>query len=673
MLLKRIVWLARRLSRIYPAEVPFRVAGMATAVLRRIGLGGADRVPPANWDGRNGGPWVSVPEEAVAAEVVGVANDILVDKLEVFGRPIVFVDGCPRWNVDPASGLSLPMTFGLFIDFRHLAHSVDIKFLWELNRHLWFVPLAQAFALTSDEKYLVKLGRLLDSWLNECPYPQGANWSSPVEHGIRLINWSIVWHLIGGRQSRLFAHDHGQLLLNRWLVAIYQHIHFARDNYSFHSSADNHLIGEAAGVYVGAKTWNLWPMVGSWAQDAKRILEAEMAKQFSEDGVNREQAVCYHKFSLEFLMAAGLCGRACSDDFSADFWRRMESAVGFLAAMADCQWHLPGIGDADDGKVYCLDGRADFNPYRSLVATAALLFDRADYFGKAGVLDNQTRWLVPTASTAWRDVRFQDWCNTLPTNFTQGGYIVTGVQLHSQRELRLTMDVGPLGYNRIAGHGHADALSILLSCGGQDFLVDPGTYCYNSAPELRHYFRGTTAHNTATVDDLDQSIYGGSFLWLRDVSTTIHRLSDDGVRFVIEASHDGYLRLPDPVRHFRRLTLDRNLREILVEDWLDCSKPHLCCFHWHFAPECRVERSGESWLVQREAGSLGVHLPRNISSSELVVGRDTPPLGWYSGRFYEHQATSTLVLRATPAPAEIVATRFLLSPNTTSSVERQDI
>nr|WP_301549495.1 heparinase II/III family protein [Duganella sp. BJB1802] len=87
------------------------------------------------------------------------------------------------------------------IDFRHLGDGLDIKYLWELNRHVWWVPLAQAWQVSGQARYLALLGRLIDSWLDACPYARGANWSSPVEHGIRLINWSIVWHLTGGRRA----------------------------------------------------------------------------------------------------------------------------------------------------------------------------------------------------------------------------------------------------------------------------------------------------------------------------------------------------------------------------------------------------------------------------------------------------------------------------------------
>jgi hypothetical protein len=664
MLLRRIIWLVRRLSRIYPAEIPFRIAGAATAVLRRTGLGSADKVPQVNWNGCKESAWVSVPRDAVTADAIGVADDILTDKVEVFGRPVILVDGCPRWNVDPLNGIPLPMTFGLFIDFRHLAHSIDIKFLWELNRHLWLVPLAQAFALTSEEKYLIKLGRLLQSWLDECPYPLGANWSSPVEHGIRLINWSIIWHLIGGKQSRLFNGNAGQQLLDKWLKSIYQHIHFARDNYSFYSSADNHLIGEAAGVFVGAKTWNLWPVAASWAKEARGILETEVLKQFSDDGVNREQAICYHKFSLEFLLAAGLAARAAGEDFSDPYWRRISKAVEFLTVMADCQWRLPNIGDADDGKVFCLDPSKDFNPYRSIVALSGLILDDAYFASKAGGIDDQTRWLV--ASNQIRATP-PSALNPYPTQpqFIEGGYVVAGRNLHKADEWRLIMDVGALGFNRIAGHGHADALSVLVSYAGRAFLVDSGTYCYNTDPSYRRYFRGTSAHNCVMIDGLDQAEYGGSFLWLHDVNSRVHELTDDGRCMIVLASHDGYMRLKDPVRHYRRLTMNRDLLEAKVEDWVECKHGHSGNLFWHLAPDCFLDKSDVGWIAQNSTGRLEISIDAPTFSAEVLCGEESPPMGWYSRHFYDKQKTNVIVASGALAPSKVVTTQLRIFPTAT--------
>ena len=67
-------------------------------------------------------------------------------------------------------------------------------------------------------------------------------------------------------------------------------------------------------------------------------------------------------------------------------------------------------------------------------------------------------------------------------------------------EVLLVADAAPLPFLSIAAHGHADCLSFVLSLGGVQVLVDPGTYCYHSDPKWREYFKGTSAHNTVRVD-----------------------------------------------------------------------------------------------------------------------------------------------------------------------------
>ena len=518
-------------------------------------------------------------------------------KLEAFGQKVHLNEGIPDWNCDPVTCTRIDSTFGLFIDFRHIGEGVDIKFLWEVNRHLWWVPLAQNYALTRDRRCLDRLGRLLGSWLDACPYAQGANWSSPVEHGIRLINWSLVWQLIGGVASPLFEGADGRRLLDRWLTSIYQHVRFASDNYSFYSSADNHLIGEAAGVYVAAQTWDRWAQTRRLRSEAKAILEREALLQFSHDGVNMEQAICYQKFSLQFLIASGLSARVNGDEFSAAFWSRIEKAVSFLASMMDSAGNMPAFGDADDGEVWGLGHGAEVNSYGSMLAIGAALFDRSDLQAKAQscgagseVLVSWLTGLVPPSAdpVAMRG---------LPSRFEEGGYVLLGQALHSGDEFRVTLDCGALGYNRIAGHGHADALSVLVNWGGVPLLVDPGTYCYNASPEYRHFFRGTHAHNTLVVDDCDQSEYGASFLWLRDVASTLIREPERGPHSV-HASHDGYKRLADSVVHHRRVTLEGDGGPLVIEDWLECKQSHDVELLWHAASGAALTWNGsETWRL----------------------------------------------------------------------------
>ncbi|MEP7297022.1 MAG: alginate lyase family protein [Burkholderiales bacterium] len=653
----RLTWLVRRLSRMYWQEVPYRALAVVRGFAQSKGRFSATVVPTEAADARWGASWCAVPDERGDARLIEAAARALMDgKLDVFGQSVPMRNGIPDWNADPVTGTSIGATFGLSIDFRHIGKGVDIKFLWEVNRHLWWVPLAQHYALSGDPRCLDRIGQLLSSWLDACPYAQGANWSSPVEHGIRLINWSLVWQLIGGSDSPLFKGDDGRKLLDRWLESIYQHMRFASDNYSFYSSADNHLIGEAAGVYVASQVWDRWSQSRRMRRDAKAILERETLLQFSHDGVNLEQASCYHKFSLQFLLASGLCARANGDDFSPQFWSRIEAATSFMASMMDSRGHVPSIGDSDDGEVWCLGHGSEFNSYRSIVAIGAALFQRRDLQAKvestgAGA-DSQVAWLrslvpPPADMIAMR---------SLPSRFDAGGYAILGDALHTADEFRVTFDCGPLGYNRIAGHGHADALSVLVSWSGVPLFVDPGTYCYNAAPEYRHFFRGTHAHNTLVVDGRDQSDYGASFLWLRDVESSV---TDElaAARQSVHASHDGYTRLADPVVHHRRVTLGEGSEPLVIEDWIECAQPHDVEMFWHAALGAALTPLGTaSWRLVAQGREIGLTLEGHELTTEVIEGRESPPQGWVSSRFYERSAAPVIAARTRLSPGQVLRT-----------------
>ena len=653
----RFTWLLRRLRRMYWQEVPYRAGAVVRGILQSRGHFAANVVPSEASDARWGRSWCALPVAPSSfAQVHEEAARLMAGEFKVFGQPVEMNSGVPDWNSDPVSGVRVPSSFGLFIDFRHIGDGVDIKFLWEVNRHLWWVALAQEYASTGSRPCLDRLGRLLDSWLEACPYAQGANWSSPVEHGIRLINWSLVWQLIGGADSPLFEGEQGKLLLARWLKSIYQHMRFASDNYSLYSSADNHLIGEAAGVYVAAHTWDRWPETRRLRAHAKAILARETLLQFSADGVNREQALCYHKFSLQFLIASGLCARANRDDLSAAFWSRIEASVTFLASMMDCAGHLPAIGDSDDGEVWRLGQGADFNSYVSMVAIGAAIFKRGDLQAKAlscsAGADQQLPWLtalVPPSPDAGA-------MQNLPSRFDEGGYTILGEHLHSPEEFRAVFDCGPLGSNRIAGHGHADALSLTVGWRGVQLLVDSGTYCYNVAPQFRRFFRGTHAHNTLVVDGSDQSEYGASFLWLRDVDCNLAHEPAAPLQS-IHANHDGYERLADPVTHHRRVTLDAADDGLLIEDWLECRRPHDVELLWHAAAGATLTPTAcSTWRLEAQGCRLGLAIGGADFKAEVIEGRESPPQGWVSSRFYERSPAPVLAVKTRLSPRQVLRT-----------------
>jgi hypothetical protein len=628
-----LAWYWNRLKCMSAGEIGFRVCQLLTARLQRAGFSTVRRVPRFETRGGAGAAFVAPGFTAGGARYTAAADAVLAGKLRVFGSEYRF-SSTPNWNRDPKTGTVAPLAFGKTLNYRDESLVGDIKYLWEPNRHLHLVTLAQAYTQTKERRYVDALRAHVESWLDGCPYLRGPNWTSSLELAIRLINWSIAWQLIGGFESSAFSGSSGLQFRERWLRSIYQHMHFVRGHFSRYSSANNHLIGEAAGLFVGAVTWPYWKECRRWADVAQRLLEREARLQNAPDGVNREQAISYQQFVLDFLVIPALAGRAYGQEFSRDYWQRIEAMVEYLASIMDAGGHVPMIGDADDGYAVRLSQEPDFCPYRSLLATGAILFRRGDFKAKAGKLDDKTRWLL--GANAERDYEaLPSEPGALPVRraFADGGYYILGCDFETDQEIRAIVDAGSLGYLSIAAHGHADALAFTLSVGGREFLVDPGTYAYHTQRKWRDYFRGTAAHNTVVVDGENQSVIGGNFMWLRKAVARcdIWEGTAEVDRFV--GTHDGYERFEDPVRHRREIRLDKHLRHFFVTDTLECRGAHRVECFWHFSEDCAVTVDGNVLTAVNDGRRIRMFLSDPKLRFDLCRGQSEPPCGWISRSF----------------------------------------
>ncbi|MES2126781.1 MAG: alginate lyase family protein [Pseudomonadota bacterium] len=640
-------WLWRRLTCMSLAEVVYRVQqvavsrwarhrllGVAAPAAQLAGMAAAAQLPPQGMDAR------AYVEEADA---------ILAGQVILFAARRFDVGPVPQWNQDPLSGISGPTSYGPAIDItrRHLVG--DIKHVWELNRHMHLVRLAQAFVLTGERRHADGLAHQLRSWLDQCPPLQGPNWTSSLELGIRLINWSMIWQLMGA-EGVLFEGVEGARLRIDWLASIHAHCCFIERHFSRHSSANNHLAGELAGLFVAAQTWPCWPQSARWRLQARRELEAQARLQHAADGVNREQAFSYQVFTAEFLLVAGLAGERAGEPFSEGYWAVLRRGIDFLAALRDTGGNVPMVGDADDGIVFRLEPGAVSDRPGMLIGLGAILFGRPE----PGPRSDSARWLLGEAPQVRADSE-----GSSTWDFGTGGYLLFGTRFGEPTEIKGMVDCGPLGYLGIAAHGHADALALTLSVCGEPCLVDPGTYSYWQELKWRDYFRGTSAHNTVRVDRQDQSLSGGRFMWTRKAAVTLERKPSGPEQFRLRAAHDGYARLRDPVRHVRSVDFDAAAATLHVVDQLQAAGSHLAEQFWHFAPGMEVRLDGARITVKGrrfrleglfEGGGLGL---------ELVRGSDDPPLGWYSAA-YEHKEPCTVLRVNTTQIDQALRARFTI-------------
>ena len=643
-----LAWKINRLKLMGPAEVVWRMHQLARRKAAAMGLGLASYPPVPALD-RFGAAFLAAPAGVDAAALCMAADSLLAGRWNVFaleGAPLGFP---PQWNRDPRTGTTAPMAPGPSIDYRDASLVGDIKYLWEPSRHLELVTLAQAWRCTGERKYRDGARTLLISWLDQCPYPQGVHWASSLELGVRLLNWSAAWQLLAGSLDDDWRH--------RWLNAVYKHCHFISHHLSRHSSANNHLLGEYMGLYIASLQWPCWPESVRWRTVAERGLAEQGLQQNWEDGVNKEQAIYYHHEVMDMMLHCQLAAQANGCSFPAEWLQRLESMAEFLAAVMDVGGNVPMTGDADDARMLRLDASAA-PPYRSLLASAALLFERADFKAKAGALDDRNRWLFADADARWAALPspMPGAQETPRIAFPQGGYYLLGKDFGTPREVRMVVDCGPLGYLSLAAHGHADALSFTLSMGGQEMLVDPGTYAYHTHRQWRDYFRSTAAHNTVQIDGLDQSEIGGNFMWLHKAGAVA--LSHDATHF-FEGKQDGYMRLRDPVMHRRIIRYDSKRNAVNVEDILECSGEHEVALHWHFAEGCHAETVGQTLHIARR--DKGLHMSCHFGNGPQLHCASTAPIaGWISRSFDSKAGIATAAWRGTIRGTSTIVTEITL-------------
>ncbi len=653
-----LAWKVNRLKLMGVPEILWRVQQLAQKKASKVGIGLA-HTPPAPAMARFGATFIGDPAQGVDVAALRAAADaILAGRWNVFAMRGLSLGFPPQWNRDPKTGTVAPMKLGKAIDYRRESVVGDIKYLWEPSRHLELVTLALAWRATGDQRYAAGARLLLESWFDQCPYPIGVHWTSSLELAVRLLNWAFAWQLLGGADSALFKGDDGKRFQRRWLDNIYQHCHFIRGYFSRHSSANNHLFGEYMGLFVASVQWPCWPESARWEALARRGIEAEAMEQNFADGVNKEQAIYYQHEVMDMMLLCHRIGLSNGAGFSLAYLERLERLAEFVAALMDVGGNVPMTGDADDAQMVRLSYEAGWSPYRSLLASCALLFRRGDFKRKAGGLDDKNRWLFGAGGIGQWDALAE--APERPVlAFPKGGYYLLGKNFGKSGEVRIVVDCAPLGYLSIAAHGHADALSFTLSAGGEELLIDPGTYAYHTQKAWRDYFRSTAAHNTVQVDGQDQSEIGGNFMWLRKANARLLAHSIDADLQQFEGEHDGYRRMADPVLHRRIIRFDANCNAVVVKDILECRGDHDIALHWHFGENCRVEADGEDLVASGRHSGLRMRCTFG-DRPELLRCSEAPISGWISRRFDEKAAITTAVWRGRIGGTTEIETRITL-------------
>ncbi|MET7985006.1 alginate lyase family protein [Streptomyces sp. NPDC005281] len=631
-------WYLRRLSRMGPREVGGRVGDTVRRRRWRSALPDCPGVRGARFTAvLPSGTMDAVPPDA-AKRLLAEADRLMDGHGEFFGVDRADLAD-PDWSYDPKTGRRAPDGYAFDVPYRDENAVGDIKQIWEPSRHQYLTVLAAAYAVTGDERYAERVAEQLRSWWAANAPLRGVHWTSGIELGIRLLSWVWIRRLLDGWTGAAALFEDNPVALNQ----IWHHQRWLAAFPSRGSSANNHVIAEAAGQFAAACAFGWFPSSARWRTDAMRSLDRQLRGNTFGSGLNRELATEYHGLVLELGLAAVAEADAADVPVPAPVRLVLLRMTDALAAVVDNRLRPPRQGDADDGHGLIVDG-AGTDRWGSLLATGDAVFGRLDWWPAVTGTDVRTTLLAALLRPYGKDGTAPAVSRpaSRPAHFADAGMTI----LRGPAEIWARCDGGPHGFLSIAAHAHADALSVEVRHDGVDVLADPGTYCYHGQPEWRRYFRSTLGHNTLELEGADQSVSGGPFLWTRHarsrvlVADTSGALDGGTARWCAE--HDGYQRSV----HRRQVELASASRELTIADEVSGPRGTAVRLAFHLGPAITAELAGNrarlTWARDGEERSAELDLPEGLNW-RAHRGESDPPLGWYSAGFGRKEPATTLV------------------------------
>lgn len=361
----------------------------------------------------------------------------------------------------------------------------------------------------------------------------------------------------------------------------------------------------------------------------------ELERQVYPDGTGFEHSLHYHEFACEMAAAYVLLCRRNSRPIPQATLERVKRMLGFQVELAGPDCVLTPFGDATEDPLFNLDSgdgwgtaglrelyRALFRPELSPAPAAIPAVERAF-------------WLLGGAFAPRR--LSSSGGGGEPRVWVDGGVCVLPDEPSSAR---LIFRTGPTRYHDlVAGHMHADLLSVYLTHGDQLVLTDAGTWSYrwrsSDTGPARSYFSGPMAHNGPAIDAIDplgavQSEFRKQGIPVR-VSTTCCLLGDR--LSWLEAVIRGHA----PYTGHRRGVVHIAGEYWVIYDVLPAGiGMHAVTLGFQAAVgvEATQQEPGTVWLKTSDGASWIAAGP-GLEGPRIVQGEFDPPGGWVAPAYGE--------------------------------------
>lgn len=548
-----------------------------------------------------------------------IAEGLLGGVFRYFSHISIQVGRPPSWHQNPFTGQSLPPD----LHWSQIDDSDygDIKVIWDLSRFGFVYTLVRAYWRTGDERYPELFWQLIEDWQRHNLPQQGANWKCGQEISFRALAW--CFGLYGFLYSP--ATTAGRVVVLAQMLAVSGRRIEANFNYAL-SQRNNHGVSEGMGLWTIGFLFPEFRSSSRWLRKGREVLEHLGRDLIYDDGSFSQHSANYQRLVLHNYLWVLRLGELNAQPLSQGLYERVKQAGIFLyQAQDESSGCLPCFGHNDGSLVISLNN-CDYRDFRPVIQATSVLTSNVRCY-QDGPWDEDLLWLlgpqalqVTVNSTERND--FQAKFGGFYTLRSRSGFTFTHCGAYCHRP------------------AHADMLHVDIWWRGQNIALDPGTYSYNAPPPWSNPFSNTSVHNVVTVDGRDQMERVGRFLWLPWIKGTASKCQRSTRKLLAywEGEHDGYQRLPQPVR-VRRGILQLEDEYWLILDQLDSDQEHTYRLHWLFPDLLQYwnEETGKI-VLETPHGKYSVQIfSSGESTYTLVSASDQSPRGWQSPYYYHRE------------------------------------
>jgi hypothetical protein len=498
-------------------------------------------------------------------------------------------------------------------------------FLHTLNRMESWIDLGNAFALTSDTKYLDEIKNELASWTKQNPPLADPNsWAANdpkwwlLDTSTRAEMWVWTYFTVMGSTDWDGASN------TLFLDTLYKHADFLNrvtpvaltDNRAISHGKALQFIGEMFPEFTGGS---------SMATKGRNLLFDAMDTQFYADGSHYEQSPTYASGVIEDLLEAKALDAKNGVSWDSAHNTRLTNAIDSYWQILSPDGKRPAIGDAYRTTSVTLFLKADLVQGVTTWPAAKPRIKDVWIFGPSGVnpyIGNSSNPAIGDRGDTWAD--------------TDGGYYIARSGSDSNAR-QVIFDAGPFGGN----HGHYDLLNFELFGYGKPLIADPGVYKYGTSSD-RTYAISARAHNTINVDGQNMGQLEGA----GNPGIHVTQWDVDSDHAQITASHDGYMYLDGAPVVSRSMWYDLDGTMVIV-DWAESSSTHTYSQSFNLVGDSTqvapAQADGSFYTRYSSGGNVKVApVPRaGQSVSRSLTFVTSTPTGDYKDTAYRYSVSQT--------------------------------